>query len=146
MKTITVSTDLPVAIDDAFAWLSDPENDPAWCGPVQFTELEDGQPGTVGATYRFAEGLGRQVALGTVEILELDPPRRMVTRTRTSQRDYTVIYELESTADGCRLTQMSEASFRGVPGPLMRPFLPLIRWQLKRQFRALRAVLSEDNG
>jgi uncharacterized protein YndB with AHSA1/START domain len=131
-------------IDEVFAFVSDPMNDPEWCGYVKAAEQTAGDGPAVGARYREMHDPrpGKAVPL-ELEIRELDPPLRMVLFEEDFAAQLHVTYELDALdADRTRITQTSEVLLKGL-WKLMTPASYLgIRMTLPKQFAALKAHLE----
>jgi uncharacterized protein YndB with AHSA1/START domain len=130
-------------IEDVFAYVADPLNDPRWCAKVLSVEQIEGEGPGPGARY---EVLHRP--------LPLRPPRRMTytcvaweppVRIRWHEDDgadvLDVTYALEAVWTATRLTQRDEGRL-GAP----RILQPLVRVGVGRdvaqQLRALKRVLE----
>jgi uncharacterized protein YndB with AHSA1/START domain len=141
---IQSSTTIDRPIDDVFALVSDPRNDPVWCDYVKSVEQTAGEGPGVGARYRVMHDPrpGKAVPLD-VEIREFDAPGRMVLREQDFAAVLDVTYELESLGGGrTRMTQITDFSLRGA-WKLMFPASYLgIRATLPKQFKALKAHLE----
>jgi ribosome-associated toxin RatA of RatAB toxin-antitoxin module len=74
---ITVSGVVPAAPDDLFRFLADLANWPRWQSDMQTTTLIDGQPGEVGARYRYVSKAMGQTFDSTVRLANVDAPREV---------------------------------------------------------------------
>ncbi len=88
-------------IDEVFALVADPLNDPEWCPTVREPQQVGGDAPVVGAEYRFTHkpGPGKYAPI-TVRIMELDTPRRFAARSEDAQEFYDYDYELEPVDGG----------------------------------------------
>lgn len=131
-------------IDEVFAFVSDPRNDPEWCATVREVEQTAGDEPAVGARYREMHDPrpGRAVPL-VVEIRELDPPRRLVLFEEDFAAQLLVTYDLEALGEGrTRITQTSEVHLKGA-WKLMTPATYIgVRATLPKQFAALKVHLE----
>lgn len=143
---IRAQTTIDRPIHEVFAVVSDPRNDPQWCGYVKAVEQTAGDGPAVGARYRALHDPrpGKAVPL-EVEIRELDPPRRMVLFEEDFAAQLLVTCELDALDDRrTRITQTTEARLKGV-WKLMAPASYLgIRATLPKQFAALKAHLESS--
>jgi uncharacterized protein YndB with AHSA1/START domain len=107
-------------LEQVFKFVADPRNDPQWCPRVTACVQRVGDGPTVGARYEAAENpTMRPKQTRWIDILECDPPHRVVTRQDDLQGSFVITYTLERTAAGTRLTQSDEIAWKvpriGVP-------------------------------
>jgi carbon monoxide dehydrogenase subunit G len=126
-------------VDEVFAFLADPRNDPRWCRKVQSVE---------GAGDRYAV-VHKPVPLRPARQMELrvvtrDPPNRLETTQDDGTDRFRVSYELEPTPAGTRVTQRSEAEVGAVPRPLHPLWRHGIGRDVARQLRDLKRLLERD--
>ena len=130
-------------IEDVFAYVADPLNDPAWCSKVERVEQVEGEGPGPGARY---EVLHRPIPLRPARrmayaCVELDRPHRIVWREDDGADAIDVTYELESVWTSTRFTQRDEVRL-GAPRAL-HPLLRIgIGRDVGRQLRTLRRVLE----
>jgi hypothetical protein len=130
-------------VEEVFAFVADPCNDPTWCKKVvSVTQVSGDGPGP-GARYAVVH---RPIPLRPPRDLDhqckaSDPPRRIEWREDDGTDVFDVVYELEPDGDATRFTQRSRAQL-GTP----RFARPIIRHGIGRdiahQLRALRRVLE----
>lgn len=134
-----------------FGFLADLENWPRWQSDMQSTTLIEGQPGQVGARYRYVSKAMGQTFDSMVTIVRVDSPREVAFdgewagMIRPSGR-----YFVEPALGGSRVTLNPHPEARGI-GRLMAPLIALMIRRLNRQhLEALRHVLEggevEDQG
>jgi uncharacterized protein YndB with AHSA1/START domain len=130
-------------IEDVFAYVADPLNDPAWCAKVDRVAHVEGDGPGPGARY---DVLHRPIPLRPARrmayaCVEWDPPRRIVWREDDGDDVIAVTYELESVWTSTRFTQRDEARL-GAPRAL-HPLLRIgIGRDIARQLRTLKRVLE----
>jgi uncharacterized protein YndB with AHSA1/START domain len=115
---IDVTMTYPFPADRVWAALTSSEALSAWFMPNNFKP-------EVGHCFTFRARPFRALGFdGTVrcEVLELDPPKRMVWSWAGGSIDTTVTFTLEETADGTCL-RMHQAGFDGLGGQLTRRIL-----------------------
>ena len=100
--------------EEVFAFVSDPLNDPRWCPKVKSCEQLEGDGPAVGARYRARHQPTRlkPAADIEVEILELDPPRRVRLREEDDDGVFDVTYLLEPAGQGTRFVQRSDVDWK----------------------------------
>ncbi len=142
---LTEEADIVVGrpIDEVFAFVADPLNDPEWCLTVRDPQQVEGDAPAVGAEYRFMHKPGPvKYAPITVRIMELDPPRRFKARSEDAQGFYEYRYELEPVDGGTRITHRTESHFTS----LLRFIAPLLKGHLGKvmngQLQTLKTLLE----
>jgi hypothetical protein len=132
-------------IEDVFAFVADPLNDPAWCAKVLRVEQVEGNGPRLDARY---EVLHRPIPFRPARrmahtCVDWEPPRRVAWREDDRADVIDVTYELESVWTSTRLTQRDDAR-RGAP----RALHPLLRAgigrDVARQLRTLKRVLERS--
>jgi hypothetical protein len=130
-------------IEDVFAYVSDPLNDPEWCAKVLSVEQVAGDGPGPGAIY---DVLHRPVSLRPARrmayaCLAWAPPARIAWREEDGADVIEVTYELESVWTSTRLTQRDDARL-GAPR-ILHPLLRIgIGRDVERQLRELKRVLG----
>lgn len=138
--SVRVSTHVPAAPDEVFAYVADTRNDPEWCPNVTDARLVEGNGVEPGARFEFhqqVEALGQELSSDvTVEIVELGERHiRWRVEDRFQIRD--VVLEAEPDAGGSKVTQTTTAAFKRKPG-LARWLYPILaRRTFKEQFQHL---------
>jgi hypothetical protein len=130
-------------IEDVFAFVADPLNDPAWCAKVLQVEQVEGDGPGPGARY---EVLHRPIPFRPARrmaytCIDWDPPGRIAWREDDGPDIINVTYELESVWTSTRLTQRDDAEL-GAPRAL-HPLLRIgIGRDVARQLRTVKRVLE----
>jgi uncharacterized protein YndB with AHSA1/START domain len=138
----SITIDRP--IEEVFAFVADPRNDPRWCKRVLSVEQVAGDGPAAGARYR---GLHRPVRVRpplqlAVEVLDVEPPHRMTLRAVDNDGVFDVAYELRPDDAGTRITQRDDVDLVGVPRPLHRIARRNIGRHLDEQLAALKRLLE----
>lgn len=135
------------SIDDVFAYVSDPRNDPAWCRKVQSVEQVEGSGPGLGARYAVVH---RPIPVRPPRRMDYActgwlPPRSIEWREDDGTDVFLVTYELEVVGSSTLFTQRDDARV-GAPR-LVHPILRRgIRHDIARQLRALKEVLEGRDG
>ena len=132
-------------IDEVFAFVADPLNDPKWCPTVRDPEQIGGNAPIVGAEYRFLHKPGPpKYAPITARIMELDSPRRFAARSEDAHGFYEFSYELEPVDGGTQITHRTESHFTS----FLRFFAPLLKGHLRKmmtgQLQNLKTLLEDQ--
>lgn len=131
-------------IEDVFAFVSDPTNDPRWCPTVRDPrQVGVGEP-AVGTKYNLMHKPAPiKWAPITVTITELVPPKAFGARSTDSQGFYDYRYELEPVETGTMITHRTESNFTGP----IRFIAPLLKGHLQKvmggQLANLKAALED---
>ena len=140
---IEQSVEIGRPVEEVFALISDPRNDPRWCPKVLSCEqIAAGGP-LEGARFR---AMHRPIRLRPaaelqIEIVAVDPPRSMSSRQEDEDGVFNVTYELEPSPDGTRLTQRSDIEWK-IPRPLQLVGNRTVPRHIKRQMEELKRVLE----
>ena len=128
--------------EEVFAFVADPRNDPLWCPRVLGCEQRAGDGVEVGARFaaRHSPSLKRPHER-TIDVLELDAPRRIVTLQRDQVADFTITYEVEPTATGAALTQRDDIDWK-IPFWQVPVAWPIVRSHVSSQLASLKRVLE----
>ena len=131
-------------VDDVFAFVADPSNDPRWCPKVlSVSQVAGNGPGPGGqwrVTHRPVPV--RPAREMSYECVSWDPPRRIEWREGDGDDVIEVTYELEDAGEGStRLTQRDEVRL-GAPRLLQPLFKGGIGRDLDRQLRELKRLLE----
>jgi hypothetical protein len=130
-------------IDEVFAFVAEPRNDPRWCKKVEAVEQVAGDGPGPGSRY---EVVHRPIRLRPArrmayECLDWEPPARIRWREHDGDDVIDVAYELESVWTATRITQVDDA--RLAAPRLLRPVLHAgIGRDVGRQLRALKRLLE----
>ncbi|HEV8634873.1 MAG TPA: SRPBCC family protein [Chloroflexota bacterium] len=144
MPLVERSTTVAVPPERAFRFVADARNALRWMH--NFTRFEPERPGVYGLGARVnATGtvLGFPIAT-TLEIVEFDPPKRLVSRTSGRLKSHS-LWEFAPVDGGTRVTFTGEYD---VPGGLLRMIgWPLVQRELETNaeisLRNLKAALEE---
>jgi uncharacterized protein YndB with AHSA1/START domain len=130
-------------VDEVWAYIADPRNDPLWCDKVVSVDQVTGEGPGPDASYRV---LHRPMRLKkpkelVLTVEEFDPPRLMRMRDEDDDGVFNVTYELEPVGQGSRLIQRDQIEWK-----IPRFQLPIARRMVSRdienQFSALKRVLE----
>ena len=124
-------------IEDVFAFVSDPLNDPRWCRKVK----------SVTGAGDLYEVVHKPVPLRPARTMEMrrvaaEPPTRVEWLQDDGTDVFKVAYELESTATGTRFRQRSDAEVGAVPRFLHPLWRHGIGRDVARQLRDLKRLLE----
>lgn len=129
--------------EDAFAYVSNVENNPEWRTAVIETRWLDPGPTKSGRRgQQTSRILGRRYAV-IAEVVDWDPPRHVSWATTAGGADVRTHCRIEADGDGCILALESEGEFTGA----WRLLTPIAATMLRRQSGAdmerLRRILEE---
>ena len=101
--------EVAAAPEAVFAVLADPERYADWVvGAAETDELDPSWPAE-GATLRYEAGAGPLTVAGVTEVVESEPPRRLVLRALVpSLGEVAIELELEASAAGTRVVMREE--------------------------------------
>ena len=97
MIAFQTSVSIERAIDQVFAYVSDPRNLPHWNSAVQAVHPTPQAPNGDGSTYSMERQLPNGRATNEIEILACEPPRTFAIRTTTGPTPF--IYRYHFAAD-----------------------------------------------
>ena len=128
--------------DEVAAYMFDPANDPSWIGGISEAEPLDGTPVSVGSRVRRrASFLGRRIDY-TMEVMALDPGRRLAMHAIEAPMPMDVTYEVDPAPDGA----VARVRVQGDAGGLYRLAGPLVSVQVSRSIdgdvRRLKRILE----
>jgi uncharacterized protein YndB with AHSA1/START domain len=129
--------DIGRPIEEVFAFLADPKNDPRWCRKVKAVD---------GSGDRYTV-VHKPVPLRPARTMEMrrlayEPPSRIEWAQDDGTDTFRVTYELESIAEGTRFRQRSEADVGAVPRMLYPLWRHGIGRDMARQMRDLKRLLE----
>jgi uncharacterized protein YndB with AHSA1/START domain len=127
---------------EVFDFVADPRNDRHWCPRVIRCEQREGDGVSTGARF---EALHNPTFLRThtrsVEILDVDPGRRVTTRQEDDIGIFNITYTLVTTPTATRLTQRDDIAWK-----IVRPAHPIARLIVRRhmadQLKRLKRLLE----
>ena len=125
------------------AYLFDPANDPEWIGGVRTARLAGDGPVTEGSRVeRVAGFLGRRIEY-LVEVVEMEPARRLRMKTIAGPFPMDIEYALEDGADETTVfrnrVRGDASGFFRIASPLMAP---MVRRNIQKDAERLRDVLE----
>jgi len=128
MTALSGSIEIQAPIEATYAFVANPENDSRWCPRVVWCRQREGSGPELGARFEALHRptLQRQHSRW-IEILQAEPPRRIVTSQSDDVGAFTITYELEARAAGTLLRQSDEIEWK-----VARPFTPLARAIVRR--------------
>src|SRR5262249_52956254 len=125
-------------VEEVFALLSNPENDPKWRPGIEVKKTSQGAIG-LGTTFRtVVTALGRRIE-GEIEYTEYEPNRGFATKTKSGPIPVNSQWAFERVKDGTRVDVALEAE----PGGFFKLAEPLLGNIFKRQFTGDFANLKE---
>lgn len=130
---------------EVFAYVADARNDPHWCSTVVACEQRVGEAAAPGARYeaRHKPTPFHRVMPRSIEIVECDPPRLLRSRQEDANGVFHIVYGVEPTADGARLTQRDAIEWK-VPRPVARLAERLfVRRHIAAQMADLKRLLED---
>lgn len=144
MITTTHEEYIDHPIEEVFAYIADPENDPTWCPPVlETTQIAGDGPGP-DARYHMVSKPGPKTVEGTIEVVDYQPNTRFEWRGSNGAGDFHGWYTLESVNGGTRVHMTSTLELHG----LMRFLSPLIQRASQNvaveEFHTLRQILEGE--
>jgi uncharacterized protein YndB with AHSA1/START domain len=144
MVDVSVTGTIRAAPEDVFRYLADLENWPSWQSDMKSSTLAEGQPGEVGAVYRYLSKAMGMTFDSTVRLTRVDPPREVA-----FEDDWTGMirpvgrYLVESAPEGSRVTLNPRPEVRGV-GRIMEPLIAFMGRRLnKEHLEALKRELEK---
>jgi len=139
----THAVEIEVSADDAFAYVSEFENNPAWQGGMVACRWTSEIQRDVGATYvQEARFLGRRIDTH-FRVSEYAPGRRISIESTQSPFPIQVTRSVEPLgATRCRVT----AHVRGQPTGLLKLFSGMVKKSIRRDYRTLQSTLEQAVG
>jgi carbon monoxide dehydrogenase subunit G len=138
MAKLEISTVINRPVEEVFAFLSNPENDPKWRSGIEVKKTSEGPIG-VGATYRtVVTALGRRIE-GEIEFTEYESNWRCATKTKSGPIPVESQWTFERVEGGTRV----DVTLVAEPGGFFKLAEPLLVSILKRQFEADSANLKD---
>ncbi len=127
-------------IEEVFAFVTDPNNDPLWQSTSLETEQTSEGPVDAGTTFRnTSKFLGRRID-STYEVTENDPPHKQCVRITSGPIPGSGCYLFEPANGGStRFTQIFEAE----AGGFFRLAEPLVARAIRRQMEADMETLKD---
>jgi carbon monoxide dehydrogenase subunit G len=139
MVKLEISTVINRPVEEVFAFLSIPENDPKWISSSNDVKKTSEGPIGVGATFRtVVRFLGRRIE-GESEFTEYEPKRRYATKSKSGPFPVENQSTFERVDGGTRITFTTVAE----TGGFFKLAEPLLVSMVKRQFEADFANLKD---
>ena len=139
MATLEISIVINRPVEEVFAFLSNPENNPKWVSMSNEVHLTSAGPIGVGTTFRsVVTVLGRRLE-GEVEFTEYEPNRSFAQKTTSGPFPVENRITFERVDGGTRVNFTSVAE----PGGFFKLAEPLLVRMIKRQFEADFANLKD---
>lgn len=128
MITAQSSIDIGRSVEDVFAFVTNPRNEPRWHTDVQEATVTSEGPIGVGTTSRWVlRFLGRKE--GIMEVTAYDPPNKAELTARSGPMKPTITYLFEPVDGGTRFTRRVDVE----PGGPFRLMAPMMRRQIPRR-------------
>ncbi len=100
MATYKATFKSPMSVEEVFTFLADFSNAPEWDANTKSSDLIEGDPYEVGATYKVVTGFaGRDLTL-TYETIEIERPNRVVLKSGTGMADIEDVMTFEADGEG----------------------------------------------
>ncbi len=132
MARAEVSTMIKRSVEDVFAVIINPENDPKWSSAVLEAKQTSPGPIGVGTTGRFVgKFLGRRIETES-EITEFEPNQKYSWQNKSGPFPFKGSMTLEQIEGGTRVNSTFEAE----PGGFFKLAEPLVVQMGKRQFQS----------
>lgn len=123
---------------EVFRMISDVRNEPQWHTDVLDARLTNSGEVAQGSVFDVTIKPAMGVSGGTVSVVDLDPPHRVVMRGRMGKLESTVTHVVEPVPGGSRFTRLIELS---LPFP-MAAMTPLVRRMILKANRRFVANLK----
>jgi len=130
MIDVTVATNVERPVDEVFAFVADMENEPRW--HTDIVEAERLTEGEVGEGTNFRVQFRPQPmspSEGTIEIVEFQPARRIVSRSDMGNMKPELTHVFEEVNGGTRVTRRIQIETSG----LMTLVSPLMKVMVRRR-------------
>jgi uncharacterized protein YndB with AHSA1/START domain len=129
--------------EEVWALISDLERGPEWSVVTLQCEITSARPRDVGCTYRAVSKFAASKITTEHEIVEWDPPHRMVTRV-TKGAESTVTWTCEPQAGGALLTMSNEFSVpAALPGLIADKLAEQVTDTLARELARIKEVVEK---
>jgi uncharacterized protein YndB with AHSA1/START domain len=137
---IEKTTEIARPPEEVWAFIADARNDPQWCHKVESVEQISGEGPGLGAKYRALHRPRPRKPPSEliIEVLEYDQPRRLRWREEDEDGIFNVVYQLESTESGTRLSQIDDIDWN-----ISKLALPIARLMVSRDMAKQLAALKQ---
>lgn len=136
---VEVSETIARAPEEVFRVISDVRNEPRWHTDMLEAELNGDGDVTQGSVFDIQVKPSMGVSAGTVTIVELDPPHRVVMRGQMGKMEPTVTHIVDPLTAGSRFTRKVDLS---LPFP-MAVMTPLVRRMIRKANQGFVANLKQ---
>jgi uncharacterized protein YndB with AHSA1/START domain len=134
--------DIGRPVDEVFAFVADPRNDPQWCPRVTHCRQLRADGPVAGARYECVHHPTLQRRHSRwIDIVEMDGWNRIRTRQEDDIAVFTIDYLLAPIAGGTRLTQRDEIVWKGTPVHRVVG-THIIRRHMRDQLESLKRLLE----
>jgi tRNA (cmo5U34)-methyltransferase len=125
---------------EVWDFIADARNDPRWCHKVDSVDQIAGDGPGPGAKYRVLHRPRPRKPPSelTMEAVEYDPPRHLRWREEDEDAIFNVVYRLEATSTGTRLTQIDDIDWK-----ISKLALPIARAMVNRDIARQLAALKQ---
>ncbi|HUH07728.1 MAG TPA: SRPBCC family protein [Egibacteraceae bacterium] len=146
MIDVTASITIDRPVDEVFAYVNEPANEPHWHTDVlEATRASEGAIG-IGTTYDLKIKPFMGISEGTTQVVEFEPDRRAVWRGEMGSMRPTLTYQFEPAAGGTRFTRRVQFELPG----MMRLMEPLARASGRKRnagfLSNLKRVLEQESA
>lgn len=139
-ETVVLSAS-PAAV---FAVIADPRRDPEWCSRVDDVTQVHGDGPSAGSRYRSTHRpIPMPAQAQDVELLALAPPDAALIAVRNQAGALLVLYTLEPSGTGTRLTEHDAFDLARFARPALPAFRAVKRRRVRQQFAGLERLLRE---
>ena len=139
MVKIEVSTVINRPLEEVFAFMSNPENDPQWQSETSETELTSQGPVGVGSTYRdVGFFLGRRIE-SVYEFTEFEPNKKFSLKTTSGPLPIEATISYEALEEGTQVNFLAQ----GEVGGFFKVAEPLVSRMAQRTWVANYANLKD---
>jgi indole-3-acetate monooxygenase len=140
---VEVTTTVPVAKRDAFAFMADCTNDPLWRSTITSAELIRGKPGSTGAAYRLAAHIMGQTVDMEARLVDAEADERFSIAVAGPQGEMVTVTRLHGSNGTTTVTMSTDLSDLG---PMAKMAAGVIRAQTEEDFARLAGVLGGDGS
>ncbi len=129
MVDVKTEIEIDCEVETVSGYACNPDNATAWYKNIKSLEWKTPKPLSIGSQIDFkAQFLGRELAY-TYEIIELDPPHKMVMRTADGPFPMETTYTWEAVGNG--QTRMALRN-RGIPSGFSKWFAPIMAIMMRK--------------
>jgi uncharacterized protein YndB with AHSA1/START domain len=140
---IEKTEDIARSPEEVWAFIADARNDPRWCHKVDSVEQIAGEGPGPGAKYRVLHRPRPRKPPSELimEVVEYDQPRRLRWREEDEDGVFDVVYQLEPSGSGTRLSQIDDIDWKisKLAFPIARM---MVSRDMSRQLASLKRTLE----